>query len=193
MACLVIQLVTSCLTYLSSSGTKIEDPNLIELLSNVNYKFSILAVLISIIFLNPLRVGLSGYFIKNTNGSPKLSEIFSRFKTGYSTNVVTMFLRNLKIFLWTLLFIIPGIIKYYEYAMIPFILAEHSEINYDKAFSKSKEMMKGNKLKLFKLQLSFIGWFLLSLLTCGIGFVFLSPYIKSAEAEFYIALKEECY
>ena len=93
--------------------------------------------------------------------------------------------------LWTLLFIIPGIIKSYEYSIIPYILADDPEISSKDAFKKAKQMMKGNKWRLFKLEFSFIGWFVLCVLTLGIGTFFLIPYINAANAEFYVELKNK--
>ena len=94
-------------------------------------------------------------------------------------------------FLWTLLLIIPGIIKYYSYAMTKFILLDEPELKYDAAIEKSMEMMKGKKFKLFLLDLSFIGWALLCILTLGIGLVLLVPYMYTARAAFYEDLKAE--
>ena len=87
--------------------------------------------------------------------------------------------------LWSLLFIIPGIVASFGYAMTPYILAEHPEISAIDALRMSKDMMKGNKGKYFCLQFSFIGWFILSMFTFGIGILFLSPYIQAANAEFF--------
>jgi uncharacterized membrane protein len=87
------------------------------------------------------------------------------------------------------LFIVPGIIKSFEYAIIPYILADDAEISSKEAFKKAKEMMAGNKWRLFKLEFSFIGWGVLCVLTLGIGTFFLIPYINAATAEFYAELK----
>ena len=84
---------------------------------------------------------------------------------------------------------IPGIIKSYEYAIIPHILADDPEISSKDAFKKAKEMMNGNKFRLFKLNISFIGWYVLCFVTFGIGIFFLMPYINAATAEFYVELK----
>lgn len=203
LACFIVSLASSLLSIANSvssikqSTLETSDIDIKSIIASYMEKpistaiLPVLLVLFLLLICNPLVVGLDAYFIKNTNGSPKFSEIFSRFKDGYSSTVVTMFLMGLKTFLWTLLFIIPGIIKSYEYAMIPYILADNPDTNYNEAFSKSKEMMKGNKWKLFKLQFSFIGWYLLSILTLGIGVFFLVPYCSAAEAEFYVALKEK--
>ena len=116
-------------------------------------------------------------------------DAFSGFKVQYGRNIVTLLLVGIKTVLWTLLFIIPGIIKSYEYAIIPYILADDPEISSKDAFKKAKQMMNGNKWRLFKLEFSFIGWTLLCVLTLGIGTFFLIPYVNAATAEFYVELK----
>ena len=89
------------------------------------------------------------------------------------------------------MFIVPGIIKSFEYAIIPYILADDPEISSKDVFKKAKQMMKGNKWRLFKLDFSFIGWYLLCVLTLGIGTFFLLPYVNAAMAEFYKELKNK--
>lgn len=98
---------------------------------------------------------------------------------------VMEFLRNLFIFLWSLLFIIPGIIANYSYAMAPYIIAEDTEISPSDAIRKSKEMMAGNRWRLFCLEISFIGWEILAALTLGIGSLWVNPYRAAARADFY--------
>ena len=87
--------------------------------------------------------------------------------------------------LWSLLFIIPGIIASFRYALAFYILADHPEIGIFEAIRESKRLMYGNKLKLFCLELSFIGWFILGLLTAGIGMLWVMPYIIASTAGFY--------
>ena len=88
-------------------------------------------------------------------------------------------------FLWSLLFVIPGIVAGYSYAMTGYILAEHPELTASEAIEQSKQMMSGNRFRLFCLQFSFIGWDLLCALTLGIGNLWLRPYKQAAEAAFY--------
>lgn len=109
--------------------------------------------------------------------------------SNYLHKVGGMFMMFLKVFLWTLLFIIPGIIMSFAYAMTPYILEDHPEIGIWEASTRSREMMKGHKFDLFYLDLSFIGWFLLGILTFGIGLLWLSPYIQGATSAFYNDLK----
>lgn len=106
---------------------------------------------------------------------------FNRIGAGFCMN----FLMALYTFLWTLLFIIPGIIASFSYSMTPYIMAEHSEYKVNEAIGYSKEMMKGNKWRLFCLNFSFIGWSILCIFTLGIGFLWLFPYIEAANAAFY--------
>lgn len=151
--------------------------------------FSLIGSIYTIFVGNPMMVGNYKYFIENTSTKPAFSTIFSGFKTRYGRNVGIMLLMYIKAFLWTLLLIVPGIIKSFEYAIIPYILADDPEITSKEAFKKAKAMMQGNKWRLFKLNFSFIGWILLCCLTLGIGTFFLVPYIEAANAEFYMELK----
>ncbi len=101
------------------------------------------------------------------------------------------FLTALYLILWMLLFLIPGIIKYYSYSMTPYILKDNPEISAEQAICDSMKMMKGYKMKLFLLDLSFIGWAILALLTLGLGVILLEPYMLTARAVFYEELKAE--
>ena len=147
--------------------------------------------IISVFIGGAAEVGLVNYFIKNTDSKPAFAEAFSGFKSNYKRNTGAILLMGIKIALWSFVFVIPGIIKSFQYAMIPYILADNAEITTKEAFKKSKEMMKGNKWRLFKLNFSFIGWILLCFLTFGIGVFFLMPYINAANAEFYVELKNK--
>ena len=150
---------------------------------------AIIGALLSIFVTNAITVGVSNYFIKNTDSKPSFKDAFSGFKIKYGRNIGTLLLVGIKTVLWSFLFIIPGIIKTYEYSIIPYILADDPEISSKDAFKKAKQMMKGNKWRLFKLEFSFIGWFVLCVLTLGIGTFFLIPYVNAANAEFYVELK----
>lgn len=98
---------------------------------------------------------------------------------------------SVKIMLWCLLLFIPGIVMSFAYALTPYILQEQPELSAWEASSRSREMMKGHKFDLFYLYLSFIGWFILSILTCGVGFIWLIPYMQMTVAAFYEDLKAE--
>ena len=113
-----------------------------------------------------------------------IETLFGYF-THWKTLAAARFLRTLYTFLWSLLFVIPGIIAGYSYAMTGYILAEHPELTASEAIARSKEMMDGNKFRLFCLKLSFIGWHILCVFTFGIGNLWLQPYIQTATADFY--------
>ncbi|MCU5506971.1 hypothetical protein COA05_17815, partial [Bacillus thuringiensis] len=100
---------------------------------------------------------------------------------------------NIYIFLWFLLFIIPGIIKSFSYAMTYFIINDHPEYSINQAITESRRMMDGHKMEYFILCLSFIGWFILSCITLGIGFLWLIPYFYTTSAAFYEEIAEEYY
>ena len=151
---------------------------------------SILGILYTIFIGNVIVVGNNGYFIKNHDENPGLGEIFSGFKGNYLNVVKIMFLMDLKTLLWLLLFIIPGFVKAYEYSMIPYLLAENPNLSADEAFSLSKQMTTEQKMDLFVLDLSFLGWIILGLICCGIGILFVLPYPEATRAEVYLNLKE---
>ena len=114
------------------------------------------------------------------------------FKPNWRGNVKTMFLRDLFLFLWSLLFFIPAIIKAYSYRMVPYILADHPEMSGTEVITLSRQMMNGSKWRAFVLDLSFIGWHILSALTMGIlGIFYVTPYKCSTDAELYQALKNQ--
>lgn len=144
---------------------------------------------------NVLRIGANRFFVENKNQMPDVSTIFSGFKSGHYGNiVVTMFLMDLYITLWSLLLIIPGIIKEYEYRMVPYILAENPGMDRRDAFAISKRMMDGEKWDAFILDLSFIGWDILSVFTCGLLAIFyVSPYREATMAELYAYNKGKAY
>ena len=146
---------------------------------------------IALIFVaGPLTLGFTIYFLKFLkNEESNLNQLFEGFKN-YGSVLVTYLLYTIYILLWTLLFIIPGIIAQMKYSQVWFIMAEDNEISGNDALKKSKEMMDGFKMQYFLLALSFIGWILLAMLTCGIGLLWVVPYIQTSYAKFYEALKE---
>ena len=149
----------------------------------------VVSFLLSILLLNPLIVGCKRFFAENSRSPAVLDEISYGFRSGYGRVVKTMLLTDVFLFLWTLLFIIPGIIKAYSYRMVPFILAEDPDISGREAINRSREMMDGNKWRSFVLDLSFILWILLSCITLGIvGVFYVFPYMSATEAELYHVL-----
>ena len=121
------------------------------------------------------------------------SDLFSEFHR-LGAGFFMQLLRVVYTFLWSLLFVIPGILASYSYAMTPYILMENPEMTANEAIGKSKELMYGNRWRLFCLEISFIGWVLLAIfLTLGIGMFWLAPYMEASMAAFYREIKVEKY
>ena len=119
-----------------------------------------------------------------------VNTLFDGFKQ-YGSALALTLVNSIFIFLWSLLLIVPGIIKSYSYALSYYILADNPQITQSEARKRSIEMMKGNKWRLFCLQFSFIGWWILCLLTFGILSLWVQPYQQTAVAAFYQSLLHE--
>ena len=155
---------------------------------------SLAIFVIKSIVLSALGVGSYRYFLKLRCDEPTgIGEVIGNFKDGNYLNIlVIMLLKQVFTFLWSLLFVIPGIIKGIEYSVIPFILSVRPDINRKEAFRLAKALTDGHKGELFVLSLSFIGWELLSALTCGIlAIVYVNPYFYATQAEFYSELRKD--
>ncbi len=153
------------------------------------------AVVFHVLITNVVNVGHKRYYLENREHKTPVSQLLYNFKNGrFAHTVWIMFCKELYIFGWTLLLIIPGIIKSFSYMMIPYILAENPEISHDRAFEISKGMMNGHKWDAFVLGLSFIGWQILSTITFGlVGLFWTAPYMDATYTEFYAALKAEAF
>ena len=150
----------------------------------------IIVIPVSVFLINPLEVGTNRFFVQNLKLDANLREICFAFDHNYLNCVKILFFRDLYVFLWSLLFIIPGIIKAYEYRMVPYILGDNPKIDREEAFALSNMLMQGNKGKAFVLDLSFLGWYILNGLTLGIlGIFYVNPYIKQTNAALYLKLK----
>lgn len=153
--------------------------------------FATLGVVALRVFLGySLEVGGRRYFIKSAqykNNKGCFSFGFNGYN--YGGIVKTMLVTKIFIFLWTLLLIIPGIIKSYAYSMVPYILADNPNIGIKKAIALSNEMTRGHKFDMFVLDLSFIGWYILGALAFGIGIIFVLPYQNATAAELYLVLR----
>ena len=114
-------------------------------------------------------------------------DLFSRFHRIWA-GICMVVLRSIFVWLWSLLLVIPGIIAIYRYAMMPYLMAEFPDLGALDAMRESKRLMQGNKWRLFCLELSFIGWYLLSILTLGIGLLWLLPYVSASRAAFYLEI-----
>lgn len=147
-------------------------------------------VVLKIFVWNPLQVGCQKFFLNCSGSDAKVKDVLFAFKNGYGKACLIMLVRYICTLLWSLLLIIPGIVKTYEYMMIPYILADNPGITRKEAFAKSKEMMKGQKWNAFVLDLSFIGWILLSVITFGLLDIFyVAPYMNLTRAQLYYTLK----
>ncbi|MCM1144890.1 MAG: DUF975 family protein [Blautia sp.] len=151
--------------------------------------FMALVFLIDIFLINPLYVGAQRFMLKSVEDKADVAELCFGFDHAYKNNVKTAFHRDLQIFLWALLFLIPGIYKKYQYYMVDYILAENPGIPYKEVLERSKQMMEGQKWKTFVLDLSFILWHMLSTLTCGIlEILYVKPYQYLTRASLYRTL-----
>ena len=149
---------------------------------------AIAAILLTAVYFVLGSVIEAGYARFNMNlvdqTEAKIESLFTYFYN-WKTTAATRFLKTLYCFLWSLLFIIPGIIASYSYAMTGYILADHPELTASEAIERSKEMMSGNRFRLFCLHFSFIGWAILCAFTMGIGNLWLNPYKQASVAAFY--------
>lgn len=156
----------------------------------------ILIVLVAKVFVgNLLKMGEYRFFILNQTAQPGIGTLLDGFRSGHYVNIVlAMFLRDLFTALWSLLLVVPGIVKHYEYLMVPYIIAENPAMDYKEAFQISKQMMDGEKMEAFIMDLSFLGWYLLSAVTCGLLAIFyVNPYVQASFAEMYTFNKQKAY
>ena len=164
----------------------------------------LLSVVLSLFVGMILQVGYIRYLMESRQGDPPLDTLFSVFRSGYGNIFKVQFLTSLKIVLWSLLLVVPGIIKAYQYYMVPYLLAENPYLSADRAQELSRQMMEGEKWRTFVLELSFLGWtFLAALagellelipLTGGVSFVSVAMlpvavYQNSTMAELCAALR----
>lgn len=122
----------------------------------------------------------------------KFDQLFSQFHR-FGQGFAQKFLRGLYITLWTLCLVIPGIMAAYSYSMTPFLMAEDENLTASEAITRSKEMMRGHRMELFVLDLTFIGWQILCAITANLGFLLLNPYTSAAHAVFYRQLQQKAY
>ena len=147
-------------------------------------------LIVDIFLINPFSVGGKRFMIRSVEDVAQVKEIAYGFDHSYKNNVKVLFHRDLRVFLWALLFIVPGIIKMYEYYMVPYILAENPDMEYRAALEMSRDMMDGQKWKTFVLGLSFILWHILGTLTFGIAEVlYVQPYRNLTFAALYCQLR----
>ncbi len=164
-----------------------------SILIGILLTFMLAAVLYTIFVGNVVSVGGCRYFMENREHQTKVSQVFYAFRNGRYGNVVkTLFFRDLFILLWSFVLIVPGIIKSYSYWLVPYLLSENPQMDRKRVLELSERMMDGHKMEAFVLELSFLGWVLLSLMTCGIlGIFYLNPYMDATFAEYYVAIRTE--
>lgn len=156
----------------------------------------LIALVVSLVYgtfiYNPFDVGAKRFFYTSLKEKANIKEITYAFDNNYKNIAKTLFIRDLKLLLWTMLFIIPGIVKSFEYLMMPYLLAENPNLTRQEAFRLSEQMMTGNKWKAFMLNLSFIGWNILSGITCGlVGIFYVEPYKNLTFAALYEELSAQ--
>ena len=145
--------------------------------------------LISLVITGPLTLGLVVVFSKLIKGEKaEIANVFDGFKN-FVNSFLLYILISIFTFLWSLLFVIPGIVMSYAYSMSYYILKDNPELSANEARKQSIEMMRGNKWRLFCLDFSFIGWALLSILTFGILMLWVTPVMQASHAAFYESLK----
>ena len=177
----------------SSSGTDEIDFSVLDQLTldelfatlAVFGSFLLLGMIVSVLLSALVSVGYAQFNIDLIDGvKPRIATMFSKGKQ-VLTAIIANILVFIRVFLGTLLFIVPGVIATYKYAMVNYIIAENPGISAREALERSKEIMQGNKLRLFFLGLSFFGWALLVVLTLGIAGIWVAPYIHASYAAFY--------
>ena len=138
----------------------------------------------------PITIGLARFFVHNHSGEGDSNDLFSVFSRSYGSRVGAIFSTSLFIFLWGLLLIVPGIIKYFEYILVPYILSDSPEMPGGRARELSRMLTDGQKGSIFVLILSFLGWYALGLVCAGVGILFVNPYYRATMAELYVTLRD---
>lgn len=140
----------------------------------------------------PILLGLDYTFLKQSRDGQKvdIASLFYGFKNDFLGCFLLGLLSSIFIALWSLLLIVPGIVKAYGWSMIYYIKIENPELETRACMDRSAELMNGHKWELFMLDLSFLGWYILGALCLGVGVLFVAPYHSAARAEFYRALTE---
>ena len=145
---------------------------------------------VGFIIAGPLMVGLIYYLSAIRKGDkPVFNTLLDGFKEPLTSSIVTYILQSIFIVLWSFLLIIPGIIKAFSYSMSLYIVADQPNISANDAITQSRKMMDGHKMELFMLYFSFIGWYLLGIITFGLAIIYIMPFVRAAELEFYLELK----
>lgn len=167
-----------------------DDPMIIPFLLAITLIF--FAVLFRLFVTYPIEAGGKRFFLNGQREDVDFSYVFSVYKSGNLQNIVkTLFFRDLYIFLWTLLLIVPGIIKAYAYRLVPYLVSENPEMETNNVLALSRQFTDGHKWDMFVLDLSFLGWQILGAALFGIGTLFVYPYTEATYAQLYMALTHQ--
>ncbi|WBW50002.1 DUF975 family protein [Peptoniphilus equinus] len=165
----------------------IEDMFIVEAPFAVYAAFTAFILLGSVLILNPLRVGSAGYFAEGIRGREDMSRVIKPFKDAWIPTAAKMLLLDVTIALWGLLLIIPGVIKNYQYYYVPYLLADHPQMTLREAKTLSRQMTEDKKFQIFVLELSFFLWILLCIVTAGIAFIYVAPYMSATFGALYVS------
>ena len=151
-----------------------------------------IGIALDVLLLNPVQVGINRFMVKSLDDTARIAEVGYTFDQNYKNGVKVMFFKDLYVVLWSLLFIVPGIYKAYQYRMVPYILGENPDMTYQEVLQRSKDMMDGQKWDAFVLDLSFILWHMLGGITCGLAEIFyVAPYVNLTDAALYSRLSRK--
>ena len=145
----------------------------------------------ALIVIGPMTYGLSYVFLKQARDGQEmqLGDIFKGFTDDFGQTFLIGLMTGIFTLLWSMLFVIPGIIKAYSYSMVYYIKIDHPEYDWRQCISESQAMMKGHKGELFMLDLSFIGWIIVGSMCLGVGILWVEPYMEASHAQFYESIK----
>ena len=145
----------------------------------------------TILISGPMAYGVASMFIKQTRtGEPmNIPDIFNGFRDDFSNTFLIGLMTTLFTMLWSLLFVIPGIVKAYSYSMAMYIKNDNPDYDWRKCIDESQEMMSGHTADLFMLDLSFLGWMIVGTLCAGVGVFWVNAYMSAAHAQFYEDLR----
>ena len=152
---------------------------------------SIIVGIGAVIVTGPLSFGLNYLFLKQArdNQPMELGDLFKGFSEDFGQNLLIGLMTAIFTALWSLLLVVPGIVKAYSYAMVYYIKADHPEYNWRQCIAESQAMMNGHKMDLFIMDLSFIGWMIVGSLCLGVGTLWVSAYMEAARAHFYESIQ----
>jgi uncharacterized membrane protein len=143
-----------------------------------------------LLLIGPLQVGMASFFLSLARGSQNvdMERLLDGFKKDVGGNLLLGLLYSIFLALWSLLFVIPGIVKAYAYSLCFYLKNDHPDYDWKKSLDESQRLMKGHKMELFLLDLSFLGWIIVGSICCGIGVLWVYPYMATTRANFYEGL-----